>query len=99
MEWDYVAVPGASTALECAFSSMRHIGTDFRNSLSTTTFEAIQILKSAYQNGSISAPMEIAHAAGVMHRTQPHGRHLSSTIRPTSLQNHQPQLHSSNFYS
>lgn len=65
MARDYLAVPGASTASERAFSSMRHIGTDFRNALGTKTFEALQVLKSGYKNGVISAASEIAKAAGV----------------------------------
>jgi hypothetical protein len=48
---DYLAIPGSSVPSERVFSSMRHIGTDFRNSLSPRMFMATQILKGAYKVG------------------------------------------------
>ena len=55
---DYLAIPGSSVPLERAFSSMRHIGMDFRNALSPRMFEALQILKDGYKHGIISASAE-----------------------------------------
>lgn len=49
MARDYLAVPGSSTSSERAFSSARHINTEFRNRLGPDTFEALQVLKSAYK--------------------------------------------------
>jgi hypothetical protein len=48
---DYLAIPGSSVPSERVFSSMRHIGTDFRNSLSPRMFMATQMLKGAYKVG------------------------------------------------
>jgi hAT family C-terminal dimerisation region len=56
---DYLAIPGSSVASERAFSSMRHIGTDHRNKLSTEMFQAIQILKGGYKAGLIGAAAEV----------------------------------------
>ena len=52
-----------STASERQFSSARHIGTDFRNHLSPTMFEAVQMLKGGYKAGMISAQLEISALA------------------------------------
>ena len=41
---------------------MRHIGTDFRNSLGPRMFESLQILKGGYKLGIISAEGEISQA-------------------------------------
>jgi hypothetical protein len=54
---DYLAIPGSSVSAERAFSSMHHIGTDFRNSLSPQMFMATQLLKGAYKVGSV-VPVE-----------------------------------------
>jgi len=67
MARDYLAIPGSSVPSERAFSSGRHIGTEFRNSLSTDTFEALQILKSGYKQGIISAAIEIAEVEKLVH--------------------------------
>jgi hypothetical protein len=42
-------------ASERLFSQAGLTGTDHRNRLSPTTFEALQVLKSAYRNGFIAA--------------------------------------------
>ena len=59
MARDFLAIPGSSTASERQFSSARHIGTDFRNRLSPTMFEAMQMLKGGYKAGIISTHLEI----------------------------------------
>ncbi|KIL56126.1 hypothetical protein M378DRAFT_39166, partial [Amanita muscaria Koide BX008] len=48
---DYLAIQGSATPSERAFSSGGVTGTLRRSSLSTKTFEALQILKHAYGNG------------------------------------------------
>jgi hypothetical protein len=58
MARDFLAVPGSSTASERQFSSARHIGTDFRNRISPTMFEAVQVLKGGYKAGVLSAHIE-----------------------------------------
>jgi hypothetical protein len=55
MARDYLAIQGSATPAERAFSSGSLTGTKLRNSLSTELFEALQLLKSAYRNGHISA--------------------------------------------
>jgi hypothetical protein len=55
---DYLAIQGSVTPLERAFSSGGVTGTLHRGALSTDTFEALQILKSAYQNGHVAAADE-----------------------------------------
>jgi hypothetical protein len=63
---DYLAIQGSSVASERAFSSGRLTGTYLRNRLKTNTFEALQIVKSAYRNGIINASEEAAcHVAHV----------------------------------
>lgn len=63
MARDFLAIPGSSTASERQFSSARHIGTDFRNRLSPTMFEAVQVLKGGYRAGIMSAHLEISALA------------------------------------
>ena len=46
-------------ALERAFLSMCHIGTDFHNRLSPRMFEAVQILKGGYKAGTILTAAEV----------------------------------------
>ena len=58
----YFAIPGSSVPSEHSFSSMRHIGTDFRNSLGPQMFKSLQILKGGYKLGIISAEGEISQA-------------------------------------
>jgi hAT family C-terminal dimerisation region len=57
---DYLAIQGSATPSERAFSSGGITGSARRSRLSTEIFEALQILKSAYRNGHITA----AHQAG-----------------------------------
>jgi hypothetical protein len=52
---DYLAIQGSATASERAFSSGGITGASRRGRLTTEIFEALQILKSAYRNGHISA--------------------------------------------
>jgi len=63
MARDFLAIPGSSTASERQFSSARHIGTDFRNRLSPTMFEAMQMLKGGYKAGIISTHLKITALA------------------------------------
>jgi hypothetical protein len=55
MGHDYLAIQGSATPAERAFSSGSLTGTKLRNSLNAEVFEALQLLKSAYRNGHISA--------------------------------------------
>ncbi len=55
MTRDYLAIQGSATPAERAFSSGSLTGTKLRNSLNAEVFEALQLLKSAYRNGHISA--------------------------------------------
>jgi hypothetical protein len=52
---DYLAIQGSATPSERAFSSGGITASPRRSSLSTDTFEALQILKSAYHNGHATA--------------------------------------------
>ena len=52
---DFLAIQGSSTPSERAFSSGGITGSNRRSSLTTEMFQALQILKSAYRNGHISA--------------------------------------------
>jgi hypothetical protein len=55
---DYLAIQGSSTASERAFSSGALTGSKLRNLLAPKTFEALQLLKSGYRNGYISAAQQ-----------------------------------------
>jgi hypothetical protein len=56
MAQDYLAIQGfISTPSECAFSSGGLTGTKYCNCLNGMVFESLQLLKSAYHNGHISA--------------------------------------------
>ena len=55
MARDYLAVQGSVTPSERAFSSAALTDTKRRNRLSPDLFESLQILKSAYRNGHMSA--------------------------------------------
>lgn len=57
---DYLAIQGSSVASERAFSSGRLTGTYLRNRLKTNTFEALQIVKSAFRNGILNVSDEAA---------------------------------------
>jgi hypothetical protein len=60
MACDYLAIQGSATPSERAFSGGGITGTANRNRLSVRTFEALQILKSAYRNGHITAADDAA---------------------------------------
>jgi hAT family C-terminal dimerisation region len=55
MARDYLAIQGSATPSECAFSGGGLTGTKRRNRLNADAFESLQLLKSAYRNGHISA--------------------------------------------
>ena len=55
MARDYLAIQGSATPSERAFSSGGTTGTAKCNHLKPTTFEALQLLKSAYRNGHLAA--------------------------------------------
>jgi hypothetical protein len=55
---DYLPIQGSATPSERAFSSASLTDSKQRNRLTPDTFEALQILKSAYRNGHMSAPAE-----------------------------------------
>jgi len=58
MARDYMAIQGSATPSERAFSSGGLTGVALRNRLNVKTFEALQLLKSAYRNGHIDASSE-----------------------------------------
>jgi hAT family C-terminal dimerisation region len=60
---DYLAIQGSAVASERAFSSGGVTGTVRRSCLKPTTFEALQLLKSAYRQGHISATAQAEFAA------------------------------------
>jgi hypothetical protein len=55
MAQDYLAIQGSATPSERAFSSGGITGCSQRNKLQPNIFEGLQLLKSAYRNGHISA--------------------------------------------
>ena len=50
-----MAIQGSATPLECAFSGGGLTSAKCRNCLNADAFKSLQLLKSAYQNGHISA--------------------------------------------
>jgi hypothetical protein len=52
---DYLAIQGSAMPSEQAFSSSGITATAHGNTLLPETFEALQVLKSAYRQGHISA--------------------------------------------
>lgn len=54
MARNYLAIQGSSVKSECTFSGGGITGTDRRNRLGTATFEALQVLKSAYKTDTIT---------------------------------------------
>ena len=58
MACDYLAIPGSATPSERAFSSGGLTGTSRHNRITPGMFEALQLLKSGYQNGHIQAATE-----------------------------------------
>ena len=61
MARDYLAIQGSATPSERAFSSGGLTGTKFRNRLNRSVFESLQLFKSAYRNGHISAASDAKH--------------------------------------
>ena len=55
---DYLAIQGSAVAFEHAFSGGALTGTKCCNRLNVELFEALQILKSGYQNSHISASQQ-----------------------------------------
>ncbi|KAJ6627722.1 hypothetical protein B0H10DRAFT_1779177, partial [Mycena sp. CBHHK59/15] len=55
MAQDYLAIQGSATPAKHTFSSGSLTGTKLRNKLNIDLFEVLQLLKSAYRNGHISA--------------------------------------------
>ena len=60
MARDYLPIQGSATPSECSFSNASLTDSKQRNQLAPDTFEALQILKSTYWNGHVSAPAEAA---------------------------------------
>ena len=60
MARDYLAIQGSATPSERAFSGGGITGSSTRNSLSPSCFESLQLLKSAYRNGHITAAADAA---------------------------------------
>jgi len=60
MAWDYLAIQGSATPFECTFSGGGITGTPNHNRLSVASFKALQLLKSAYHNGHITAADDAA---------------------------------------
>ena len=58
MACDYLAIQGSGTPLERAFSSGGTTRTAKHNCLSAKAFEALQLLKSTYQNEHVGAHLE-----------------------------------------
>ena len=58
MARDYLPIQGLATPSERAFSNASLTDTKQRNRLAPDTFEALQILKSAYRNGHMGASAE-----------------------------------------
>ena len=65
---DYLPIQGSAVKCERAFSSSGQTITDRRNSLHPQTAGALQILKSAYANGYVSANEEARRRAVGVHR-------------------------------
>jgi hypothetical protein len=59
MAQGYLAIQGSATPSERAFSSGEITGCARRNQLQPSVFEALQVLKSAYRNGHISATTQL----------------------------------------
>lgn len=51
MAWDYLAIPGASVAVERVFSSARHVCTDAHSSLKAKTISTIMCCKEWIREG------------------------------------------------
>ena len=64
---DYLPIQGSTVPSERAFSSSGITATTRRNVLLPETFGALQVLKSAYCQGHISAVTQAEHAAPRAH--------------------------------
>jgi hypothetical protein len=58
MAQDYLAIQGSATPSECSFSNVSLTNSKQHNWLALDTFEALQVLKSVYCNGHLSASAE-----------------------------------------
>ena len=58
MAQDYLTIQGLVTPSEHMFSNASLTDSKHRNWLAPDTFKALQILKSVYRNGHMSAPAE-----------------------------------------
>jgi hypothetical protein len=58
MAKDYLAAQGSSVPSECSFLAAGLDKTLLCNCMSARLFEALQILRSAYKNGTLSAAEE-----------------------------------------
>ncbi len=59
MAWDYLSIQGLPTPSKCVFLNASLTNTKQHNWLALDTFKALQILKSAYHNGHMSALAEV----------------------------------------
>ena len=66
MACDFLAIQGSSVPSERAFSGGGLTGTRLHGQLTPELFEALQILKSAYQNGHIKATEQASAAIEIM---------------------------------
>jgi hypothetical protein len=63
---DYLEIQGSATPSEHTFSSGGITGCAQRNRLHPDVFEGLQLLKSAYRNGHVSAGMQAVHHTEVV---------------------------------
>ena len=67
MARDFLAIQGSATPSECVFLNASLTDTKQRNQLTPSIFEVLQILKSAYRNGHLSASdQSVSHKKVVM---------------------------------
>lgn len=66
MAKDYLAIQGSSVPSERAFSAAGLDKTLLRNRMTAELFEALQILRSAYKNGTLSARQEAEMYAQIL---------------------------------
>lgn len=65
MARDYLAIQGSSVPPEHTFSSGGLTGTILHNNLTPEVFKAIQILKSGYKHGNITAHEEVKNCPSI----------------------------------
>jgi len=58
MAHDYLAIQDSSTPLEWVFSSSELTGAKHHNRLTVDAFKSLQLLKSTYHNGHVSAAVD-----------------------------------------